>query len=181
MNLPVPAAATALDVEPARGDQYLAFRARGLDLALPIAGVREIIEYGPLTEVPCMPPAVRGVINLRGNVVSVLDLGARLQGQRSEIQRRSCIVVMELPLAGETRPMGLLVDAVDAVFDLEADAIEPPPRFGARIDSGCIAGMARRGSGFTAILKPDQLLSADLLGATTAGADSAPLALAHEG
>lgn len=181
MNLPVPAPTQPLAAEPSRGDQYLAFRSRGLDLALPIAGVREIIEYGPLTEVPRMPASVRGVINLRGNVVSVLDLGARLQGQRSEIQRRSCIVVMELPLAGELRPMGLLVDAVDAVFDLDAHAIEPPPSFGTRIDGDCIAGLARRGAGFTAILKPDQLLAADLVAAPTSEADCAPLALGHEG
>jgi len=172
MNLPVP---TTRDVQPsAAGDQYLAFHSRDLALALPIAGIREIVEIGQITEVPRMPAAVRGVINLRGNVVSVLDLGARLQGERSAIQRRSCIVVMDLPLAGEVRPMGLLVDAVDAVFELEPEAIEPAPSFGARIDSDCIAGMARRGDGFTAILRAERLLDGAL------PAESAALVLTHD-
>ena len=148
---------------PAGTEQFLAFRCMGMSLALPISRIREIIELAQMTTVPNMPAYVRGVINLRGNVVSVVDLAARLSGTVGERGRRSCIVIVELDVFGEMQRVGLLVDAVDAVLDIDLSSIEPPPRFGAGLRSDGIAGMARREEGFTVILKPDQIIGEALL------------------
>jgi purine-binding chemotaxis protein CheW len=146
------------------GDQYLSFRCMGMSLALPISRIREIIEFGPLTAVPHMPDYVRGVINLRGNVVSVVDLAARFSGKRSEGGRRACIVIVDLDVYGDLQRVGLMVDSVDAVLDIDPATIEPPPRFGAGLRSEGIAGMARREEGFTVILKADQIITDEQLG-----------------
>ena len=147
----------------AGSEQFLSFRCMGMSLALPISRIREIIELGQVTAVPNMPAYVRGVINLRGNVVSVVDLAARLSGRVGEHGRRSCIVIIDLEAFGEMQRVGLLVDAVDAVLDIDLASIEPPPRFGAGLRSDGIAGMARREDGFTVILKADQIIGEELL------------------
>ena len=148
---------------PAGTEQFLSFRCMGMSLALPISRIREIIELGQVTAVPNMPAYVRGVINLRGNVVSVVDLAARLSGHSADSGRRSCIVIVDLDVFGEMQRVGLLVDAVDAVLDIDLSSIEPPPRFGAGMRSEGIAGMARREGGFTVILKADHLIGEELL------------------
>ena len=148
---------------PAGSEQFLSFRCMGMSLALPISRIREIIELGQISVVPSMPAYVRGVINLRGNVVSVVDLAARFSGRRGDSSRRSCIVIIDLEVFGEMQRVGLLVDAVDAVLDIDAASIEAAPRFGAGIRSDGIAGMARIDGGFTVILKADQILGEDLL------------------
>ena len=92
--------------------QNLSFRSMNVALALPISRVREIIEYGHLTAVPMMPGYVRGVINLRGNVVPVVDLAARFGGEQTVIGKRTCIIILELPKKGDSALVGLVVDAV---------------------------------------------------------------------
>ncbi|MDN6861062.1 chemotaxis protein CheW, partial [Pseudomonas sp. CAN2814] len=132
--------------------QHLSFRVRQARYALPIELVREIIEYGQVTGVPMMPSFIHGVINLRGNVVPVLDLAARFGMPLSVPDKRTCIVIIELPLAEAQQRIGLVVDAVDAVLDIEAGSIEPAPPFGAGIRTEFIAGMARNDAGCTIIL-----------------------------
>lgn len=140
--------------------QFLTFAAGGETLALGILHVREIIEYGRVTPVPMLPAFVRGVINLRGSVVPVIDLAARLGRAPGTIGRRSCIVIVELPEAdGERRELGLLVDAVSAVIDIPE--IEPPPSFGARLRPDFILGMGKLDERFVVILDPAQALSLD--------------------
>jgi len=143
--------------------QNLSFRCMNVALALPISRVREIIEYGHLTAVPMMPGYVRGVINLRGNVVPVVDLAARFGGQQTIIGKRTCIIILELPKQGESALVGLVVDAVDEVLDIGPEQIELPPSFGTSIRSDFIMGMARRDQGFLIILKVDKLLDLDEL------------------
>lgn len=140
-------------------EQYLSFRCNGEAYALPIAHVREIIEFDNITSVPMMPSFIRGVINLRGNVVPVVDLGARFGQSSITRTKRTCIVVLELEKADGVIPLGLVVDSVDAVLDIEAGDIEPAPNFGTGVRADFILGMARREQGFIIILQVDQVLS----------------------
>lgn len=156
-------------------EQYLSFRCRGEALALPIRIVREIIEYGQVTPVPMMPTFIRGVINLRGHVVPVVDLAGRL-GYTDEAQgKRTCIIILELQREGSSLVMGLVVDAVDAVLDIEGDGIEPPPSFGTGIRTDFIAGMARQESGFLIILDVEHVLSVEDLRRVAAAGSSGPV------
>lgn len=158
MSLPqVSGAANAATAE----IQHLSFRVRQARYALPIELVREIIEYGQITSVPMMPGCIHGVINLRGNVVPVLDLAARFGMDRTEPSKRTCIVIIELDLNDAQQRIGLVVDAVDAVLDIHTADVEPAPAFGAGVRTDFIAGMARDDRGFTIILEVRKVLSLD--------------------
>lgn len=139
--------------------QYLSFRCTGERYALPIRQVREIIEYDQLTPVPMMPAFIRGVINLRGKVVPVVDLACRFGLGETARARRTCVIILELDDEGYDRQMGLVVESVEAVFDLEANEVEPAPRFGAGIRADFIAGMARDEQGFLILLDLGRVLS----------------------
>ena len=139
--------------------QHLSFRVRQARYALPIELVREIIEYGQITTVPMMPSCIHGVINLRGNVVPVLDLAARLGNELTMPGKRTCIVIIELELNELQQRIGLVVDAVDAVLDIDAADVETAPTFGAGIRTDFIAGMARDERGFTIMLDVRRVLS----------------------
>nr|WP_315421623.1 chemotaxis protein CheW [uncultured Pseudomonas sp.] len=141
--------------------QHLSFRVRDADYALPIELVREIIEYAQVTAVPMMPAFIHGVINLRGNVVPVLDLAARFGFELTRAGNRTCIVIIELALSDSSQAIGLVVDAVDAVLDIDPQQVVAPPPFGAGIRTDFIAGMARNEQGFTIILDIAQVLSLD--------------------
>ncbi len=132
--------------------QYLSFRLGEETFGLGILAVREIIEYGGVTDVPMMPPCVRGVINLRGAVVPVLDLASRFGRGPSPIGRRSCIVIVESGAPPEQQILGLLVDAVNAVLDIEAGQIEPPPGFGAGLRNDFISGIGKVSGKFVILL-----------------------------
>lgn len=146
----------------AQAAQYLTFILGGEMFAIAILGIKEIIEHGPETVVPMMPSFVRGVINLRGAVVPVVDLSARFGRPLSTITRRSCIVIVEARDAeGQGQDIGLLVDTVSAVMEIPATHIEPPPAFGARVRTDFIDGMAKVEDKFIILLKVDQVLSID--------------------
>jgi purine-binding chemotaxis protein CheW len=143
--------------------QYLTFHSGDELFAMPIARVREIIEFGSLTPVPMMPTFIRGVINIRGAVVPVVDLSARFGRAVTEAGRRSCVIILEMPAASdETSLLGVLVDAVSAVLDAGPEAIEPRPDFGAHIPSDFIEGMLARENGFIIILAVERVLALDL-------------------
>ncbi len=152
----VSAAAAALP------SQFLTFMLGEEQFAVGILHIKEIIEYASLATVPMMPPCVRGVINLRGAVVPVLDLSARFGRASSPISKRSCIVIVEL-LDGEQgrQVLGMLVDAVNAVVDIGAADIEPPPAFGTRIRPDFIAGIGKAGGRFVSLLAIDRVLSGE--------------------
>src|SRR3954447_4057004 len=129
-------ATTARGVPPAQAvqvRQYLTFTLGNEVFAIGILAIKEIIEYSTLTTVPMMPTYVRGVINLRGAVVPVLDLSVRFGKAPSPVTKKTCIVIIEISSAGERQDVGIVVDAVDSVLDIPPDQIEPPPAFGARI------------------------------------------------
>jgi purine-binding chemotaxis protein CheW len=123
--------------------------------------IKEIIEYASLTEVPMMPAYVRGVINLRGAVVPVLDLPVRFGKLASAVNKRTCIVIIEVVLGSDRHVLGLVVDAVNAVLDIPASEIEPPPAFGASIRTEFIRGMVKVNSKFVILLDVDHVLAAD--------------------
>jgi len=141
--------------------QHLSFRVRDAGYALPIALVREIIEYAEVTRVPMMPAYIHGVINLRGNVVPVLDLAARFGLSLTDPGNRTCIVIIELPLADGLQRIGLVVDEVDEVLEIDPRQIMPAPAFGTSIRSDFIAGMAQQVQEFLIILNMLQVLSLD--------------------
>ena len=140
-------------------NQYLTFQVGGEKFALAILGIKEIIEYHNLTTVPMMPAFVRGVINLRGRVVPVVDLAARFGRVSSAVTNRTCIVIIEAKAEGEQQDIGVVVDLVNAVVEIPATEIEPAPSFGANIRADFIAGMGKVADRFVIILSMDKVLS----------------------
>lgn len=143
--------------DPASG-QYLTFALGDEVFAMDIRTVREIIQCVPITTVPLMPPFVRGVINLRGAVVPVIDLQARFGRAAARVGKKTCIVIFDSMRAGNRVELGLLVDAVSEVIDIEADQIEPPPNFGATVRRDFIRGMGKVVDRFVVILESDKAL-----------------------
>lgn len=144
-------------------DQYLVFPMGEDSYGLNIGCIREIIEYCDLTEVPMVPEFIRGVLNLRGRVVPVIDLNCRFSGKVSEIGKRSCILIVELHDDNGSIEMGMLVDAVTEVIDIDSRHIEPPPSFGAKIRTDFIEGMGKVEDRFIVLLRIDRVLSIDEL------------------
>ncbi|WMW80376.1 chemotaxis protein CheW [Undibacterium cyanobacteriorum] len=143
--------------------QYLTFMLGGETFALGILNIREIIQFGDLTEVPMMPKFVRGVINLRGRVVPVVDLAARFNRTSAQVSRRTSIIIIELEQEdpADTQSIGIVVDAVNEVIDINAADIEPPPSFGAKIRPDFISGMAKKDGRFIIVLNLENVLSMD--------------------
>lgn len=142
--------------------QYLTFILGGEMFAIGILAIKEIIEFGNVTTVPMMPPFVRGVINVRGAVVPVVDLSARIGRKVSDVTRRSCIVIIEvLNEDNDTQDVGVMVDAVSAVLEIPGRDIEPAPSFGSRIRVDFISGMAKINNKFVIVLNVDRVLSVE--------------------
>jgi purine-binding chemotaxis protein CheW len=139
--------------------QYLTFLVGKDNLAISILDVKEIIEINMITRVPMTPEYIRGVINLRGNVVPVIDLSARLGRECSEINKRTCIVLVQVDYNEESQLLGMLVDAVDEILDLPESNIMPPPDFGADIRNDFIKGMGRVGDQFIILLDINRVLA----------------------
>lgn len=149
--------------------KYLSFTLKGEIYAMAIEQVKEIIEFGQITTVPMMPPYMRGVINLRGAVVPVVDLSRRFGGEASVVGRRTCVVILEVPLGDDEQPerqvIGVIVDAVNAVLDIAPEAIEPPPSFGTSVRPDFLHGMGKVKERFVVILNVHRTLSLDELNA----------------
>ena len=139
--------------------QYLSFQLAGEEFAFGILRVKEILEYDTLTRVPSAPPAVRGVINLRGSVVPVLDLALLFGLPATAVTKRSCVIIVEVRADGQELVMGILADAVNQVIELAPETIEPPPAFGSRVRVEFLVGMGKMDSRkFVLILDIDRLL-----------------------
>ncbi len=139
--------------------QYLTFIITDEEFAVSIMKVKEIIEYQSLTQVPMVPKFIAGAVNLRGAVVPVINLAVKFGLEARAVNRRSCIVIMEMQLEGETVVLGILVDKVLQVVDIPESEIEPAPSFGAQIKTEFIQGMARSEDKFVIILSINQVLS----------------------
>jgi purine-binding chemotaxis protein CheW len=143
--------------------QFLTFMLGGEMFAIGILAIKEIIEYSSLTEVPMMPASVRGVINLRGSVVPVVDLSVRFGRAPNAVTKRTCIVIVEISLNDTRQVVGVVVDAVNEVIEIAQADIEPPPTFGTRIRTDFIQGMGKINSRFVILLDVNQVLSLDEL------------------
>ncbi len=141
--------------------QYLTFRLQDETYAVDVANIREILDFTNITKVPRTPDFMRGVFNLRGSVVPVIDLKQRFGMSFTEKTANTCIIVMELHIGGETVVIGSLADAVQEVLELEPDRIEPPPRIGTGIDAAFIRGIGKHSDRFLIILDIDRIFSFD--------------------
>lgn len=139
---------------------HLTFLAGGELCAVPILLVKEILQYQPLTRVPSSPHSVRGVMNLRGSVMPVVDLAALFGMPESGITKRTCFVIVGVLLGQERAVMGLMVDSVREASELVEAEVQPPPPFGTRIRAGYLLGMTRCEGRFLHLLDLESVLSA---------------------
>ena len=145
----------------ARGGKYLTFALGREEYGLEILKVREIIGYMDITAVPRTPPYVKGVINLRGQVISVIDLRSKFRMESAARTEQTCIVVVEIAQASRKLSIGIVVDRVSEVLDIAADKIEEPPSFGtAAVDTDFILGMGKIGDAVKILLDIDRVLTA---------------------
>jgi purine-binding chemotaxis protein CheW len=155
--------------------QYLSFFLAGEEYALGILQVREVIEYDTVTRVPGAPAWMRGVINLRGSVLPVIDPAVKFGMAPCTLSRRTCIVVVEVALGGERLALGVLADAIGQVLELGPGDVEPPPAFGTTVRVDYLVGMGRSGKKFVLLLDMDRVLNGqELQAAAGARAPEAP-------
>jgi len=162
------------DEAKADSNQFLTFAVLGKSMAIRIDDVKEIIEIGNMTRVPMSNPCIRGVINLRGNVVPVVDLGARLQKHLIELDKRSCIVLVETHQQNESQVLGMLVDQVNEILDIEPQNMQKTPEFGTEIRPEFIEYMGRTSDDFIIVLALDRVLAIDELASLAQLSGSAP-------
>ncbi len=170
------------DTSDVKAPQYLSFTIAGTDYGLPILTVKEILQHEETTRVPGTPPSIRGVINVRGQVVPIVDLAVKFGRGESAVSKRTCILVVEAAMGHERITVGMLADAVNEVLDLPATEIEPPPSFGANVRVDYLTGMGKVGKGFVLLLDAQRVLSASEgeLAAQVAAAASAAASAAAE-
>jgi len=143
-----------------RAMQVLSFEVAGTDYGVPLVAVREILQYAPPVEVPGMPPSIRGIMDVRGSAVPVIDLGIKFGRGATEPTRRTGVLVVEVEIAGTRVTLGLLVDAVNEVLDLPADRIAPPPSFGPNVRLDFLTGVARSARALLLLVDVDRVVSA---------------------
>ncbi len=144
-------------------NQYLAFKLEDEVFAFDISRVREVLEFDAVTKVPQTPDMMKGVINLRGSVVPVVDL--RIKFGMGEIEKtvNTVIIIIEIDLDGDSTMIGVLVDSVKEVMDLDSEHIEPPPSIGSRLNTEFIDGMGKQENQFIIILNIEKIFSSDEL------------------
>jgi len=151
------------ETEVIQGGQYLTFKLESEIFALGITQVREVLEFDRVTKVPQTPDMMRGVINLRGSVVPVIDLKLKFGMGETQKDVNTCVIIVEIDLDGETTLIGALADSVQEVIDLEPEQIEPPPKIGTRLNTDLIRGMGKRGDEFIIILQIEKVFTLDEL------------------
>lgn len=141
------------------GGKYLTFRLCEEGFGLKILKVQEIIGMQEITSIPRTPPAVKGVINLRGKVIPVIDLRLKFGMAEAEVSRKTCIIVVQVSRDANNIIMGIVVDEVSEVLEISGREIEPPPAFGARIETDFILGMAKTEDAVKILLDLDRVLT----------------------
>lgn len=141
--------------------QYLTFKLGGEIFGVDVSQVQEILEMTPITRIPQTPPFMKGVINVRGKVVPIVDLRLKFGMEEVESTVDTCIVVVEVAMEGETVVLGAVADSVDEVIDQQPDQIEPPPRIGTNLNTEFIKGMGKRDDHFIIILDINKIFSAE--------------------
>ncbi|MGD0435323.1 MAG: chemotaxis protein CheW [Bryobacteraceae bacterium] len=156
--------------------QYLTFKLGDEVFATDVAKVREVLDFTTITKIPRTPDFMSGVINLRGNVVPVVDLRLCFEMSKTVKTVNTCVVVVEMLLDGESTVIGALADSVEEVIDLEPEQIEPAPKIGTQIRTDFIKGMGKRDSQFIMILDIDRIFSAEELASVRSAESGKPLA-----
>ncbi|MCA2969107.1 MAG: chemotaxis protein CheW [Acidobacteriaceae bacterium] len=146
-------------IEATNVQPYLTFKLGAEVFALEVSKVREVLDFTTITKIPRTPEFLRGVINLRGSVVPVVDLRLGFGLDSVDPTVNTCIIVVEVAMASETIIVGALADAVEEVVDIDAADIQPPPRLGSAIQTDFIQGMGKRENGFLMILNIDRIFS----------------------
>jgi len=164
-----------------QASQYLTFVLDNDVFALEIAKVREVLEFTAITKVPRTPDFMRGVINLRGSVVPVVDLRIKFGMGKTENTINTCVVITEVEVDGESIVLGALADSVQEVIDLSPEQIEPPPKIGSRLRTDFIKGMGKRDDEFLIVLDIDRVFSADEVAITQEAAEIVSPELAAAG
>ena len=142
------------------GEKFLTFMAKGEIYGAEVDRIKEIIEYGTITRVPLTPNYLRGVINLRGNVVPVVDLATRLGKVTEDVSKRTCIIIVEMKTADEeVVDIGFVVDEVESVMNILEEQITAAPQFGTDIRPDFISGMAQLKDQFVVLLQLEEVLS----------------------
>jgi len=159
--------------------QYLTFKLGDEIFATDVAKVREVLDFTNITKIPRTPDFMSGVINLRGNVVPVVDLRLCFEMSKTEKTVNTCVVVVEMMLDGEPTIIGALADSVEEVIDLEPEQIEPAPKIGTKIRTDFIKGMGKRDSLFIMILDIDRIFSTEELSAVRNAEVNKPAAEVH--
>ena len=154
---------TVADKELREQKQYLTFLLADEECAVNILKVKEIIEYGTVTAVPKAPTWARGVINLRGAVVPVVDLAAKFGLEKKPVSKTTCIVIVETRFEDQDVMMGVIADAVSQVLELSEEDIRPVPDFGTRVRMDYLLGMAQLGRKFALLLDVDKVLTTEEL------------------
>ena len=155
--------------------KYLTFKLGPEDFGIGILKVQEIIGMMAVTRMPRTPAYVRGVVNLRGKVIPVLDLRLKFGMETRDDTERTCIIVVQLQASGSEITMGIIVDEVSEVLDVAATQIEPPPSFGSAVDVSFIMGMGKVGHKVVQLLDADRILMRQELEAIGTGAAAAPV------
>lgn len=140
-------------------NQYLAFKLEAEIFAFDISKVREVLEFETVTKVPQTPEMMKGVINLRGSVVPVIDMRIKFGMGATEKTVNTVIIIIEIDLDGESTMIGALVDSVNEVMDLDTEHIEPPPNIGTQLNTEFIKGMGKQNGEFIIILDIEQIFS----------------------
>jgi purine-binding chemotaxis protein CheW len=151
--------------------QYLTFKLDQEIYALDITQVREVLDFSEITKVPRMPEFMRGVINLRGGVVPVVDLRLKFGMSKTEKTVDTCVIIIDLTIEGETTFLGVLADSVQEVMTMEPDQISPPPKIGTRLDTKFIKGMGKKNDEFVIIIDIDKVFSLEEVSVLQANED----------
>lgn len=162
-----------METENSQQNQYLSFFVAGEEYALGILEVKEIVEFTTLTKIPSTPHAIRGVVNLRGRVVPVVDMAVRFGLPETQITKRACVVMVEARWDGDLAIVGILADSVSQVMELPVASVQPPPSFGTKARAEFLKGMANAGEKFVLILDLERVLQTLTLDAAAVGAAAA--------
>lgn len=156
--------------------QYLSFMLDKEVFALDITKVREVLDYTSVTKIPQTPEFMRGVINLRGGVVPVIDMRLKFGLPETETTVNTCIIIAEVQINNESVILGALADSVQEVFDLLHDDIEPAPKIGTQINTDFLTGMGKKEDEFVLLLDIDRIFSADEIELVQKASDARHLA-----
>ena len=156
-------------MDTAMSRQYLTFLLDGELYAVSVSQVREVLEYNTITKLPRTEAFMKGLINLRGKGVPVIDLRTKFSMPEKEVTKDTSIIVLEV--GGEGLVVGAMADAVQEVVELDEADIEPAPRLGSRLDAEFMAGIGRKDEGFVVILNTDRIFDEEEIAILGAGAD----------